>query len=192
MPMLRKYQVRDRHGNLVDRDDDVPLRDGERLRVPLYMMDSLQRAVVAHARETSTDRLTRDARRRKDESDDRKDAAVMITDDATYITDRNTGGCFVLADALGRTDRASLARDNGFRFLVPADDRAEGAMAVQRMERARAYREMCDAQASAWRGDAAPPSDAPPTFDAVEGARRKREAYDAMCHDMANAWKSRK
>jgi len=34
--------------------------------------------------------------------------------------------------------------------------------------------------------------DARPVFDAIEGARRKREAYEAMCHDMANAWKGGK
>ena len=165
---MKKYQIIDRHGRLVERDevedDTVPLRDGERLRVPLLMMDSLQRVVAEGS---------------------------CATADAVFITDAS-GARFVLADALGRTDRASLARDNGFRFLLPVGDRAEGAMAVQRMQRAEARRELHDRMTNAWRGDVAPPCDAQPTFDAAEGARRKREAYEAMCHDQANAWRSRK
>ena len=59
-------------------------------------------------------------------------------------------------------------------------------------------RETCDA----WRDpsplpvatDAAPPphrdaAPLPPTFDVAEGRRRKREAYDHMCREDADAWK---
>ena len=65
----------------------------------------------------------------------------MINDaDAVFITDAS-GARFVLADALGRTDRASLARDNGFRFLLPVGDvpkarwRYNGCSATRRAER---------------------------------------------------------
>ena len=119
----------------------------------------------------------------------------MITNDAVFVMDAR-GAKFVVTDALGRTDRASLNRDSGNRFLVPVDDRAHGAMAVQRVERDQARCEMIDAMSNAWRGDPAGPETGPryaqPTFDAAEGARRKQEAYDAMVRETTEAWRKGK
>ena len=239
--MRKGYEISDRHGRKRDEDDDAPLRDGETLRVPMFMMDSsnstpLQRAIAKHSHEI-TDKISSDARRRKvverdpqgrlkatyeEEEEEQKDAA-MIANDATYITDA-TGAPYVLADALGRTDRYSLARDNGFRRLIPVGNHADGTATVQQ-----ARRDMIDAMSNAWRGDAARPGaypyraaaegtpctingrpgtlvregdylvckpsarqDAHPTFDAVEGARRKQEAYDAMIKEMSEAWRGGK
>src|SRR5215472_4632487 len=69
--MKKGCQIFDRHGNKVlDRDEDEPLRDGESMRVPMLLMDStnstaLQRAIARHSHELGTDKLTRDARRRR-------------------------------------------------------------------------------------------------------------------------------
>jgi hypothetical protein len=50
--MAKGYEIRDRHGRLVEHGDDKPLRDGERLKVPLMFRDHmtpLQRAVAEDA-----------------------------------------------------------------------------------------------------------------------------------------------
>jgi hypothetical protein len=205
-------RVIDRNGRAVERDDSELLRDGERMRVPLYLMDSLQRAVAADARRkkvTERDpqgRLRATYEEQEEEPDDRKDSAMMIADDdATYITD-HTGARFVLADAMGRTDRYSLARDNGVRRLIPVGKVADDAATTQRALCAQARREYLDELSNAWRGDTAPARAYPfrpeaegtactingtPTYDAAEGARRKQEAYEQMCRDQARAWQQR-
>jgi hypothetical protein len=48
----RKYEIRDRHGRLVEDDGSGILRDGHTLRVPLWLCDSndeLQRSVAKDA-----------------------------------------------------------------------------------------------------------------------------------------------
>src|SRR5215468_6029749 len=68
--MRKGYEIFDCHGRKRDEDDDAPLRDGETLRVPMFMMDSsnstpLQRAIAKHSHELGTPKLMRDARRRR-------------------------------------------------------------------------------------------------------------------------------
>jgi len=54
---MRKFRIFDRHGNeVLDRDKDEALRDGEIMRAPMLLMDSanstpLQRAIAEHSRE---------------------------------------------------------------------------------------------------------------------------------------------
>ena len=150
--MPKVCQIVDCQGHVVERvvneDGTVPLRHGEALRVPMIMMDSLQRAVAEHGGDANGGAVSSDTRRchvveREGDGLLREDRGMRITDDATYVTDAS-GAQFVLADALGRTDRASLNRDSGGRVLVPVGDRADGAMAVRRMERDAARREMID------------------------------------------------
>lgn len=158
--MPKVCQIVDRRGHVVERavneNGTVPLLHGEALRVPMWMMDGndsmpLQRANASDYHD--------------------KDAA-MITNDAVFVTDA-TRAKFVVADALGRTDRASLNRDWGSRFLIPIGDRAHGALAVQRLEHDQARREMIDSMSNAWRGDPAGPETgqryAQPTYDAAGG-----------------------
>ena len=202
--MPKVCQIVDCQGHVVERvvneDGTVPLRHGEALRVPMIMMDSLQRAVAEHGGDANGGAVSSDTRRchvveREGDGLLREDRGMRITDDATYVTDAS-GAQFVLADALGRTDRASLNRDSGGRVLVPVGDRADGAVAVRRMERDAARREMIDSMSNAWRGDPARLETgqryAQPTFDAAEGARRKQEARDAMVKETTEAWRKGK
>ena len=242
--MRKGYEIFDRHGRKRDEDDDAPLRDGESMRVPMLLMDSanstpLQRAIAEHSRELGTDKLMRDASRRRrvterdpmgrlrstfteepdeDDGDDRKDSD-MITDECTFTDSR--GVTFTdhrIADTRRAVERLQ-AQQEELRQLYRDS-------AVARQE---AYEDMKRQMSDAWRKDAAPsgaypyraaaegtactingrpgtlvregdylvckPSarqDAEPTFDAVEGARRKQEAYDAMIKEMSEAWRGGK
>jgi hypothetical protein len=120
---MAKYEVRDRHGRLVERDDGERLRDGESLRVPMQFRDGmseLQRAVAEDA-----------------------DANAPMT----------------VCDGWGRSDPVSLGIP-GPRFLRAGRNTADHARLVTAdAERQRAYAEMVDSMANAWKD--APP-DAPP------------------------------
>ena len=244
--MRKGYEIFDRHGRKRDEDDDAPLRDGESMRVPMFMMDStnstsLQRAIAKHSHELGTDKLTRDARRRRrvterdpmgrlkatyteegpdedDDDDNKKDDSAMI-DECTFTDSR--GVTFTdhrIADTRRALERLQ-AQQEELRQLY-----RDGAGARQE-----AHEDMKRQMSDAWRKDAAPPGgypysaaaegtactingapgilvregnylvctptarqDAQPTFDAVKGARRKQEAYDAMIKEMSEAWRGGK
>jgi hypothetical protein len=245
--MRKGYEIFDRHGRKRDEDDDAPLRDGETLRVPMFMMDSsnstpLQRAIAKHSHELGTPKLMRDARRRRrvterdpmgrlrstfteepdeqdDDDNDKRDSTMNTNDECTFVDSR--GITFIdhrIVDTRRALERLQ-AQQEELRQLY-----RDGAVARQE-----AYEDMKRQMSDAWRKDAAPsgaypyraaaegtactingrpgtlvregdylvckPSarqDAEPTFDAVEGARRKQEAYDAMIKEMSEAWRGGK
>ena len=234
---MRGCQIFDRHGNeVLDRDDDEPLRDGESMRVPMLLMDStnstaLQRGIAEHSRKSGTDKLMRDARRKKivqrdpmgrlqSEFEEEEDDAMISDNECTFTDSR--GVTFTdhrIADTRRALERLQAQQAELQRLY------RDGAAARQQ-----AHEDMMQASAEAWRGaDAGPPGaypyraaaegtpctingrpgtlvregnylvckpsarqDAEPTFDAVEGARRKQEAYDAMIKEMSEAWRGGK
>ena len=182
--MRKGYEIFDRHGRKRDEDDDAPLRDGETLRVPMFMMDSsnstpLQRAIAKHSRELGTDKLMRDASRRRrvierdpmgrlrstfteepdeDDGDDRKDSD-MITDECTFTDSR--GVTFTdhrIADTRRAVERLQ-AQQAELQQLY-----RDGAAARQQ-----AHQDMMRATADAWRGDVGPPGAYPYTAAAEGG-----------------------
>src|SRR5215813_2341988 len=237
---MRGCQIFDRHGNeVLDRDEDEPLRDGESMRVPMFLMDStnstaLQRAIAEYSRKSGTDKLVRDARRKKivqrdpmgrlqSEFEEEEDDA-MISDECTFTDSR--GVTFTdhrIADTRRALERLQAQQAELQRLY------RDGAAARQQ-----AHEDMMRASAEAWRADAGPPGaypysvaaeggpctvngergvlvregnylvckpgrqDARPTFDtsstydAVEGERRKREAWLDMIRDSQNAWRGGK
>ncbi len=60
MTRLTRYETYDFSGNRIETDDKV-LRDGQRLRTPLYAMDGVQRSIAENAHSTGADQLIRDA-----------------------------------------------------------------------------------------------------------------------------------
>ena len=67
--MPKVCQIVDRQGHVVERvvneDGTAPLRHGEALRVPMIMMDSLQRAVAEHGGGANGGAVSGYARRRQ-------------------------------------------------------------------------------------------------------------------------------
>src|SRR5580693_1513565 len=79
MSAKKKFEIYDRHGNLIEDDDSEVLKDGQRLRVPLYLadsMDPLQRSVAEHSARTGGDRILRRATR----AEITTDASPMVVD----------------------------------------------------------------------------------------------------------------
>ena len=141
---MSKYQIIDKRGRVVERDENpdgtVPLRDGEALRIPMFMMDSLQRAVF------------NDARRKKfvkeefDEDDDKRNAVMQITHDATFTNSR--GVTF--------TDHRIADAQRAVEYLKGRDEALRQMWRDSRAAAEQARQEMIDASSNAWRGDARP------------------------------------
>lgn len=57
---MNKPLMYDRHGNLIDSEDDTVLRDGQRVRVPMMLMDGMQREIAERAAATGLTDATRE------------------------------------------------------------------------------------------------------------------------------------
>src|SRR5262245_44527599 len=193
--MSKREQFYDAAGRPVSRvealDENGLLRSGFGMRTPMFALDSVQRELA--------DRKKAAARREEEPDEDDNDGRPVTADAADYFTDaRGITYYDARISQIRRVLDYLRGRDEALRQQW-RDGRAAAEQARQQAMR--------DAE-SAWRRDqgytgtdprstgygsqpasgAAPAGAyARPTFDAVEGARRKREAYDAMCQDMANA-----
>jgi hypothetical protein len=95
--MTKHHEIRDKHGRLIERDDDTLLRDGERLRVSLQFADSMnpvQRAVAEDAKG-----------RRHTVKLDPEGNAVSVYEE----TEDSADARMVVCDAAGRSDPIALA-----------------------------------------------------------------------------------
>src|SRR5262249_46317741 len=173
--MKKGCQIFDRHGNeVLDRDEDEPLRDGESMRVPMFLMDStnstaLQRGIAEHSRKSGTDKLMRDARRKKivqrdpmgrlqSEFEEEEDDAMISDNECTFTDSR--GVTFTdhrIADTRRALERLQAQQAELQRLY------RDGAAARQQ-----AHEDMMRASAEAWRADAGPPG-AYPYSVAAEG-----------------------
>jgi hypothetical protein len=171
--MAKGYEIRDRHGRLVEHGDDKPLRDGERLKVPLMFRDHmtpLQRAVAedaARRRIVQRDPFGREISSFEEEEEvEGKDSAMTDDDDAPLT----------VCDALGRTDPVSLGIP-GPRFLRAGRNTADHArLLTADAERQEAYAEMVDSMQNEWR-------DAPP--DAPAGSYPYSAAKETLTTSMS-------
>ena len=167
MTRTKGYEVRDRQGHIVDRDDDELLRDGERLRVPMQFRDSMspvQRAIAEDAikrkRGTHYDPrgFVTGTYTEVIEEEEAKDAAALLSALDT-----------MLSDAVRIKDEARQemidTQANAWRNQPGADP----------FERALAKREAVAAFAAAWKGK----PEADPSTD----------ARDAAMREMRDAWK---
>ena len=132
-----------RHHHDDDEDDDSSpidrhgvLKDGARVRVPLYLMDATQRAVAANAAHLH----------------DGRGGLVGHKPSFVYSTDASLNNAKEQAYRLYDEEVAAAHKHpKGWRGDLDASDEARDALAVMD-ERERAYRERDEADANAWRG----------------------------------------
>jgi hypothetical protein len=166
---MAKYEIRGRHGRLVEDDDDDILPDGGRMRVSMMARDSmseLQRSVMA-------------------------DKAARMFDDSAA---RHQAGPVTLTDEAARAARREAYLDakrelgDAWRHAVPGFVHPADAGDGRRRRRGIA-RDPFGREVETWEEeeDAAPA--VPRVLTADEGRRLKQQAYEAMVADMCNAWK---
>jgi hypothetical protein len=188
---MSKFQVFDRHGRRVERDG--VLEDGDRLRVPVFMRDALsplQRAVAEDGERR------RDRARVHDGTGDSR--FVGHKPGPVYSADAHAYDAKEQARREAINDAKNAWRDSptGFGSKEFVGAREGDVCTVAGPEypedfgspghlRRRGNKLVCVPDKPRSR-DAMPTG---PVYDAAAGARIKQEAYDAMCFDMANAWR---
>ena len=170
---MPKYQVIDRDGRVVEHDEDEILRDGDRLRVSMWAMDAMQRDIHEAAKAVEE--------QQENEQEDSAMTANTFTDSrgVTFVDHRITDTQRALALLHARDQKLHQLRRDG----RTAVEEARQAM-VDEMRVGRDAAPPPGSCQPVTRQDAKPIFDARPTYDAIDGERRKREAYQHMVRDM--------
>jgi hypothetical protein len=176
---MPKYQVIDRDGRVVERDEDEILRDGERLRTSMSAMDAMQRDIVGASRKKA--KAVEENEEGEGEQEDSAMTANTFTDSrgVTFVDHR-------IADtqrALARLHAHDQKLRQLYRDGRAAVEEARQAM-IDEMRLGPDAAPPPDNCQPVTRQDAKAAFDARPTYDAVEGERRKREAYQQMVRDL--------
>jgi len=201
--MTRRHQafaVRDH--SPVDDDDAFDergvIRDGYGVRVPLFMMDSMQKAVRADARRRKA--VERDPMGRVRSTFEEEEADAMMTDAElslhrpgyrTLGTLNDDEAVRAYNDSVREKCNAWRKRDERPAGAYPYDPGREG-QACTIDGRPGTLQRRGDALVCVPNGESSSNSDAVPrTMDAATAQRIRDQAWEEMCERQRNAWKTK-
>jgi hypothetical protein len=197
--MTRRYQVYDARGRPVD--DDVgfdangAIRDGYGMRVPLFMMDSTQKAIAADARRKKVTQYDPYGRVKSTYEEEEADSMMTDAELALHRPGYRTSTA-VNDDAAVKAYRQYVAdQANAWK---KRDAQPPGSYPLSAGEGSACTvdgRPGTLVREGDWlvcrptqRTDAAPTG---PVFDAAEGQRIKDAAWEEMCQRQRDAWKTK-